>query len=335
MDVSGGRKKAMEENAVIIGRKWLHLRPKDNVLIVTTEKDVLVANIMQKAFRKYASSVEIMICPDNGKTTSVYFDENENIFDPYDVVVGAAEYSIVTTTSVKKMIERGGRFLSFPCSTNDGRFVLEYSFLKMDTGKSKLMAEIFKKYLDDAAVIRVVTKRGSDLAFYKKDRKPGFFNGDVRAGKGFSSSSIEVYVPVEEAKTEGVMVVDGSLGYIGRVDEPFRITIHEGRITDIQKTKDGIRLKEYLESYEDSDMYVAGELGIGLNSLSCCTGNCYIEDESAYGTFHIGFGRNIALGGIHEASGHFDLVSRKPDLYADNRKLIAQGRIIVPEPQVY
>ena len=103
----------------------------------------------------------------------------------------------------------------------------------------------------------------------------------------------------------------------------------------LQETKDGLRLRKYLESYNDPDMYVAGELGIGLNSLSCCTGNCYIEDESAYGTFHIGFGRNIALGGVHEASGHFDLIARKPDLYADNRKLISTGRIIVPQPQVY
>lgn len=335
MDVSDGRKKAMEENAAIVGRRWLHLRWKDKVLIVTTNKDSLVARIMQKAFRSYSSSVEIMICPDSGKTTSVYFDEREDIFDPYDVVVGATAYSIVTTTAVKRMIQRGGRFLSFPCSTNDGRYVLEYSFLKMDTGKSKLMAEIFKKYLDDATLVRVATPGGSELTFSKKDRTPGFFNGDVRAGKGFSSSSIEVYVPIEETKTEGVMVVDGSLGYIGRVDEPFRIVIHEGKITEIQETKDGLRLRKYLESYNDPDMYVAGELGIGLNSLSCCTGNCYIEDESAYGTFHIGFGRNIALGGVHEASGHFDLIARKPDLYADNRKLISTGRIIVPQPQVY
>ncbi len=101
---------------------------------------------------------------------------------------------------------------------------------------------------------------------------------------------------------------------------------------EIEETPTGKRLKEYMEGYHDSGIYVAGELGIGLNSYSQCVGRCYIEDESAYGTFHIGLGRNIALGGTHEANGHFDLVAREPNLFADNRQLIQQGRIIIPEP---
>ena len=58
-------------------------------------------------------------------------------------------------------------------------------------------------------------------------------------------------------------------------------------------------------------------------------GNCYIEDESALGTFHIGFGRNLALGGSWQASGHFDLTAHKPDVYADGHKIIHNGQIIV------
>ena len=98
------------------------------------------------------------------------------------------------------------------------------------------------------------------------------------------------------------MIVDGSMGYIGKVTEPFGITFSKGRISEIEDTADGKRLKDYLVSFQDFEMYVAGEFGIGLNSYSKCRGKCYIEDESAYGTFHIGFGRNIALGGVHEAT---------------------------------
>ena len=64
-------------------------------------------------------------------------------------------------------------------------------------------------------------------------------------------------------------------------------------------------------------------------------GDCYIEDESAYGTFHIGLGRNLALGGVHNAKGHFDLVCLAPDIYAVNRMLMQEGKIILPEPNVY
>ena len=72
-------------------------------------------------------------------------------------------------------------------------------------------------------------------------------------------------------------------------------------------------MKKYMEDYQDPRIYIAGELGIGLNSCSQCLGNCYIEDESAYGTFHVGLGRNIALGGIQNAKGHFDLVCIIPE----------------------
>ena len=90
-----------------------------------------------------------------------------------------------------------------------------------------------------------------------------------------------------------------------------------------------------MEGYKDSRIYIAGEFGIGLNSYSDCVGNCYIEDESAYGTFHIGLGRNLALGGVQNAKGHFDLVCLNPDIYADNRQIMQYGKIILPEPNVY
>ena len=122
---------------------------------------------------------------------------------------------------------------------------------------------------------------------------------------------------------------------ICRADEPTRIIFKSGRIVDIEETPTGIRLKKYMEKYFDPRIYIAGELGIGLNSCSNCLGNCYIEDESAYGTFHVGLGRNIALGGVQNAKGHFDLVCREPDIFTDNRQIMDRGKIIAPEPVLY
>ena len=85
-----------------------------------------------------------------------------------------------------------------------------------------------------------------------------------------------------------------------------------------------------MEEYFDPRIYIAGELGIGLNSCSNCLGNCYIEDESAYGTFHVGLGRNIALGGVQNAKGHFDLVCREPDIFTDNRQIMDRERLLHP-----
>lgn len=325
----------LEKGVQIIIRDWMEINDEDRLLIVTSEKHLSEANSLKAYALKRDASVDIMIVEKSGIQVGVFFDENENIFDGYTAIIGATDYSLITTRAAKRAIEMGSKFLSLPLSVNTEQSMLSYDFITMDTKKSRMMANVIMKYINNSSVIKITSKAGTDLKVYKQGRKPGFFNGVVKDGKGYSSASFEIYVPIEENKTEGTMVVDGSLGYLGKPQEPVRIAFYEGKITDIQQNPSGQLLREYIESYKDINMYVASEFGIGLNSYSKCEGNCYIEDESSYGTFHIGFGRNIALGGSHEASGHFDLISLEPDIYADNRKIMQQGRIIIPEPQIY
>lgn len=325
----------MGTGAKIIVQKWIKIAPWDKLLIVTTEDHLKEAKMLQKCASRKTKKADLMIVEQKGPQIGVVFDKNEKVFDGYTAIIGATDYSLVTTKAAKRAIDRRKKYLSLPLMTNNGVSMLKYDFLKMDTKKSRMMAQIIMKYLRRSTVIRITTPLGTNLRLYKHKREPGFFNGVVRDGKGYSSASIEVYIPIEETRTQGTMILDGSLGYIGKVTEPTKIIWKDGRITEIEQTPSGKKLKKYMESYQDQGIYVGGELGIGLNSLSHCDGNCYIEDESAYGTFHIGVGRNIALGGIHEANGHFDLVCKEPDIYADNRKLMERGKIILPEPQLY
>lgn len=325
----------IERGAQIVIRDWLRLKPWERLLIVTSDEHIKEANAIKKYALKRRAPVDMMIVEKKGMQVGVFFDENETIFDDYRAIIGATNYSLVTTLAVKRAIKRGRKFLSLPLATNNKQSMLSFDFMTMDTKKSKMMAQVIMKYLDASSVIRVQTKLGTKLSFYKQNRKTGFFNGVVKDGKGYSSASIEVYVPIEETKTEGILILDGSYGYIGKVEKPIKIILSEGRIQEIENSESGKILSDYLKLFDDPEMYVASEFGIGLNSCSKCQGNCYIEDESAYGTFHIGFGRNIALGGIHEASGHFDLITMEPDIYVDNRQIMEKGRIIIPEPEVY
>lgn len=325
----------MERGAQIVIKNWIRLKPWERLLIVTSDQHVKEADALRRCALRRKAQTDLMIVEKKGKQIGIFFDENEQIFDGYKAVIGAADYSLVTTRAAKRAIKKGIKFLSLPLATNDGRSMLAYRFMTMDTKKSKMMAQVIMKYFNRASTVRVKTKLGTDLKFGIQNRPAGFFNGVVKDGGGYSSASIEVYVPIEEDKTEGIMMLNGSLGYIGKVKEPVRIILDKGRMTEIEDNETGRYLKNYLEDYNDPGMYVASELGIGLNSYAKCRGKCYIEDESAYGTFHIGFGRNLALGGVHEASGHFDLVAKEPDIYVDNRMIMQQGKIIIPEPQVY
>lgn len=325
----------LERGAQIIINDWLEIKGGDRLLIVTSNKHTAEASVLKKYALCRNSSVDIMVVEKEGIQVGMFFDENTTIFDGYDAIIGATDYSLITTHAAKRAIENGYKFLSLPLSVNNGKSLLAYDFITMDTKKSRMMAKVIMKYIYNSSILQIITKAGTNIKVFKHGRNPGFFNGVVKDGKGYSSASFEIYVPIEESKTKGIMVVDGSLGYLGKPTEPVKIKLSEGKITEIEQNISGDVLKEYIEEYNDVNMYVASEFGIGLNSCSKCEGNCYIEDESSYGTFHIGFGRNVALGGSHEASGHFDLVCLEPDIYADNRKIMQQGRIIIPEPQIY
>lgn len=283
-------KNKLSRGAKIVVDRWLEIKAKEALLIVTCEKHKREAEeIMHYAKQRHAK-VEILSFPDQKGQVGHYFDEHEDAFDAYDVILGATTHSLVTTRAVKRAIERGSRFLSLPLSTNDSRSMLEYDFLLMDTKISKRMGDYLVQMLNQTDCIRVVTAAGTDLTFAKQGRDAKFFNGSTTLCNGYASSSFEVYVPIEENATD-------------------------------------LKLKSYLEAFEDEGMYVAGEFGIGLNQHSNCRGHCYIEDESTYGTFHIGFGRNIALGGVHHAKAHFDLVFHKPDIYAGDIRIMKQGEI--------
>lgn len=321
--------KLIARGAEIVIKKWLLLKAKEKLLIVTSDDHLIEAKLLKEYADKISPVVDIMMVERSGKKVGMFFDRNEKIFDPYDAIIGATEYSLVTTLAAKRAIEGGKKYVSLPLSTNNEISMLSYDFMTEDTEMSKIKANLLLKTIRGSSKIRVQTELGTDMTFNMKGRKPGFFNGNVDDGGGFSSASIELYIPIIETESNGILYLDGSYGYIGKVEKPFKIVFEDGKIVNIENCKSGKILKDYLESFNDPRMYYAGEFGIGLNSKSNCDGNCYIEDESAYGTFHLGLGRNYALGGKHEASGHFDLVTHRPDIHFDNKLIMDKGKVTI------
>ena len=325
----------IQQGAQIIIRDWVQLRSREKLLIVSSRRYQREVDALSEAARQFTGHIDTMILEELSIYASAYFNGREHAFDAYDAIIGASEYSLITTRAVKRAVSRRKRFLSLPLSTRDGTSMLSYDFLKADTAKSRIMASAILDYYQSASRIDIRTPVGTDLHLCVRGRRAGFFNGCCRDGKGLSSASVEVYVSIVEDRTEGTLILDGSMGYIGTVAAPAAIEISGGKITSIENTPDGQKLKDYIARFEDSRMLTASEFGIGLNTYSRCLGRCYIEDESAYGTFHIGFGRNIALGGVQDAAGHFDLVAHNADIYIDNQMVMEHGKIMILEPHIY
>jgi len=333
-------KNNLTRGARIIAQKWMDLRKKNSVLIITEAAHEAEMQVLKACAENIGAKVQIELLPGllspellsnellSNEDIDSFFRRLADKISSYDVIVGATYHSIVTTELVQQAVKGGASFLSLPLATNDGRSLLEYDFLQMDTAKSRFIAKELLKYINTSSHLRVSTLAGTDLTLRKVGRNGNYFNGKAKDSKGFASSSFEVYIPIEEDRTEGIVILDGSLGYLGRVDKPFKIRFKGGRIVEIEQSPCGQRLANYIADFSDEKLYHASEFGIGTNFLSKCMGNSYIEDESAYGTCHLGFGRNLALGGEFNASGHFDIILLAPTIYADNRMIMENGVMI-------
>ncbi len=321
---------AVEQGAERIARDWLKVKNGERVVILTEEDCRSQAEALRRqAERLGASAVTLVLSAGGGQLGEELerFPVSEHI-DRSDTVVGATKYSVLTARKIAAAVRAGKRFLSLPLFTGSGAEMLSLPFLAMPPQQASEMAARLLKGLRGRECIRITTAPGTDLRLSLKGRQAGAFTGDFSHGSCCDSCCFEVFAAPREDSVEGILVADASLGYIGAPEQPVRLRFSAGRLTEIEKSPAGDRLRDYISAFGDDRMNVAGELGIGLNTHGHCRGDCYIEDESVYGTFHIGMGRNLTFGGQHDAAGHYDLVAWGPDLYADGRLLCRAGEIV-------
>ena len=130
---------AIQHGADIIIRDWVRLHARERLLIISSQKYSVEIEAMQAAARAVGGRPDVLILDDLHEQVGQYFDNREDAFDPYDAVIGATEYSLITTRAVKRVVQRRHRFLSLPLSTNNGQSLLSYDFLNMSLPKSRIM----------------------------------------------------------------------------------------------------------------------------------------------------------------------------------------------------
>lgn len=317
----------MEQGARIIVERWLQARPDDVLHFITDETKLREMEAFVTAAESCGAVPKVSILPADSIQSGDSIEEMRHIMSYANAIIGAANYSFITTEAVTYALRHGARFLSLPLSTNDGSSLLEQDFLQMSPQKAARLARPMLRGLRRASAIHVTTTLGTDITFSIEGRKAGLFRGVAARPGACASASFEVYIPPVETSACGRVILDGSMGYIGLVAQPLELEFVHGHLARIADTPDGRKLQAFIEHFQDDEMYCAAEFGIGLNQYARCRGASYIEDESAYGTFHIGFGRNLSLGGAHDAAGHFDIVIHDPTITSDGTVIMRNGAV--------
>ena len=175
----------------------------------------------------------------------------------------------------------------------------------------------------------MTTPFGTDLKFCAENRRGNALYCLVEKGKFSTAPTVEANVSPIEGTSEGIIVADASVPYIGigLLKEPIVCKVEKGFITSIEGGKQAKLLSEDLANKKDPNVYNIAELGIGLNP-NCRFIGLMLEDEGVYGSCHIGIGTSVNLGGVLKAACHYDLIMTKPTIIADGITIMKDGELV-------
>ena len=300
----------------VVGR-CLGVRDGEELVVVVDPEGVDLGNaLLEGGLRAGADAVLAVLPPRPARGTEPP-DPIAAAMAAADVYIAPAAPSLSHTVARKTATEKGIRGATMPGATAD----LVARLMSVDFDALAARCKAVADLLSASDEARVTCPRGTDMRFDLRGRTgipddgdltaPGAF-GNLPCGEGF----------IAPAGGEGTIVTN-SLAMIGLADEPVRIEVTDGSLSDASGA-DGERLVELLTGHGDAGRNLA-ELGVGTNDRAKMTGNV-LEDEKILGTIHVAFGASAAIGGTVTVPVHIDVVVVDPTLHIGDTIVVDAGR---------
>lgn len=313
----------LQNAAVIALRDCMGLKPDENLLVVTDEvkRDIgLALHEEGKKLCREAVLVEIKSCEINGQEPPAAVAQ---MMRSFDVVVCPTAKSLTHTNARREASKLGVRVGTMPGITTD----IMVRCLNADYERIIALTDYVVDRLKGVKNIRVVTAKGTDITMPVEGRAILPSKGVMREkGESGNLPSGEAYLAPWEDRSNGRVVIDGSVAGIGLLTEPITIDVVNGYAETITGGEQARQLEEVFNRV-GRDARAVAEFGVGTNYKAILTG-LILEDEKVYGTIHIAFGNNITMGGRIAVSSHIDGLVKEPDVYFDDVLVMSKGKIL-------
>lgn len=313
----------LHNSSIIALRDCMGLKPTETLLIVTDEVKSEIGQALHevgKSLCKESMLVEIKSREINGQEPP---EAVAQLMKMVDVVVCPTLKSLTHTDARRNAVKEGVRVGTMPGITVDAMA----RCLSADYDKIISLTDFIAEKMEGISTIRVVTEKGTDVTMPVKDRMIIRSKGVLREkGESGNLPSGEVYLAPWEDKTNGKLVIDGSMASIGMIKTPIVIDIVDGYAKNITGGEEAQRLTEILDK-SGPDARAVAEFGIGTNYKAKLTG-LILEDEKVFGTIHIAFGNNLTMGGRISVSSHLDGLVTEPDVYFDDELIMKKGKML-------
>lgn len=249
-----------------------------------------------------------------------------------DVWIEVSLSYIMHTRAFQKAMTAGTRYI---CLTGMDVEMLVKTVTRVNYDLMIELGEHFKKILGEADKIQVKSKNGTDLIAYHHGRKIRH-SGQRATKKGYPImlGGQTSWCPIEET-INGTLVFDGAIwppSEIGKLNEPVRLTLKDGIVTDITGGVEADIFASWLASYNDKDCYRLAHYSQGFNpGVTKPTGRI-VEDERVFGCMEFGIGSQgkAIMGKCWDAPCHTDGILLKPTIILDDIVIEQDGVYVDP-----
>ncbi len=144
-------------------------------------------------------------------------------------------------------------------------------------------------------------------------------------GEWANVPSGETFVLPGPGAANGIIAIDGSLPGIPLNGKEVTFQVEDSKIASINSQSSDLAERSrrlFFSDYErrverSSNSTMLSEVGFGANRALTKFHGIPMLDEKNYGTVHVAFGQNSALGGSIHGAAHLDLVVRNAIVYLD------------------
>lgn len=305
-------------------RDYMGLKKDETLLVITDEYKQKIGKFLFAAGKKLCKEslyVEMKAREMNGQEPPSQIAE---LMKLVDVVVCPTEKSLTHTNARREAVKLGVRIGTMPG-------ILEQTMIRCLNANANRIVKLTKNVaeaLSYASTIRVITKIGTDVTMDISGRKI-FQSTGVLTNRGDSGNlpSGEVYLAPLEGKTNGRIIIDGSMAGIGLLKNPIAIEIRNGYAEKITGKAEAKQLTKIFNKVGYESRAVA-EFGIGTNYMAKLIGQI-LEDEKVLGTIHIAFGNNLSMGGTISIQSHLDGLITKPTVLVDDVAIMENGELLL------
>ncbi len=315
----------LKEASIIAVKDCMGVKPGEKVLVITDEPLRKIGYALWESARQAGAEAvitEIIPRKTHGEEPPGPISE---LMKHFDVILIPTSKSLSHTDSRREASKKGVRIATLPGITEESMIRTLNADYYGIAKRSEKIAEI----LTNGSRVRITTARGMDVSLDINERhgyadtginqKPGEFS-NLPAGEG--------YIAPLEGKSDGMIVIDGSMAGVGKLkDEMIRVIVKEGFASEITGGEAADKFHSLIKPFGKLAFNLA-ELGIGTNDKAQVTGNV-LEDEKVMGTVHLAFGDNKSMGGTIRVPSHLDGVIMKPTVYVDDNLIMKDGEFLI------